>query len=623
MVRYVVLEGCGNSYAFLRREYCGYGNLRRMAREISKALRTDGIVVVEDAMNKKCDVRMRIFNKDGSEAKMCGNAVRAFPLFLRKSNVLIETRSGMRRVTRMKDTIEVDMGFVQMKRVTTLKNNLRVVLVDVGNPHCVIFLEDNAESLCPTLEDVDVKRIGMRVQGYFKNSTNVSFVKIVSPTEIKQRTFERGSGETLACGTAACACVVAMFETGRIGKDRAKRQRVISHLRGGSLEISWTGYTEDFIMMDGPATEVSRGSMQLSELSFFEHKKFLFSADLSYNRIKLGHLQTPIHAWNLPNTYVDDDDESVSIFIKRDDMTGSGLAGNKIRKLEFLLADALKKGCDCVVTAGAVQSNHCRATAVAASRCNLDSFLILRYDDSKSSTLPPTSFSGNLLLDRLSGAHISLISKTDYKKRGGGNKCVLELCERLRKVGRKPYAIPVGGSNALGTVGYVSMVSQELEQENFDAIFLACGSGGTAAGVALGNYLYREKKKTDVIAFGVCDTPDVFYDEIDRDMYAHLPGVRVCSRDILRIVDAKGFGYGISNEEELEFIASVARTTGVTLDPSYSAKAALAMTKLLRKERGKYKRVLFIHTGGLLGVYKKTCLSSLGHCELGGSWSEF
>ena len=92
-MRYVVLEGCGNSYAFLRRECCGYGNLRRMKRQILKVLGTDGIVVVEDAMNRECDVRMRIFNKDGSEAKMCGNAVRAFPLFLRKSNVLVETRS--------------------------------------------------------------------------------------------------------------------------------------------------------------------------------------------------------------------------------------------------------------------------------------------------------------------------------------------------------------------------------------------------------------------------------------------------------------------------------------------------------------------------------------------------
>ena len=292
----------------------------------------------------------------------------------------------------MKDTIEVDMGFVQMKRVTTLKNKLRVVLVDVGNPHCVIFLEDNAESLCSRLEDVDVKNIGMKVQGYFKNSTNVSFVKIVSPTEIKQRTFERGSGETLACGTAACACVVAMFETGRIGKDRAKRQRVISHLPGGTLGISWTGYTEDFIMMDGPATEVSRGSMQLSELSFFEHETFLFSADL-LERIN-SHLQRSF-TLESPNVYVDDD-ESVSIFIKERRYDSSGLAGNKVRNWNFL-ADALKKGCDCVGTAGAVQSNHCRAMSVAASRCNLDSFFILRYDDSKSSTLPPTSFSGNLL----------------------------------------------------------------------------------------------------------------------------------------------------------------------------------------------------------------------------------
>ena len=541
-VPYVVLEGCGNGYAFVQERQLNLGNLSRIAREMSNALRTDGIVIVGDAIKKECDVRMRIFNKDGSEANMCGNALRSFPLFLRKSNVLVETRCGSRKVVRKKDDteIEVDMGRVRMKRVAKLKNNLHVVLVDVGNPHCVVFLEDNSESLAPTLRDVNVKGIGLKIQSYFKSSTNVSFVEVISPTEFRQRTFERGSGETLACGTAACACVVAMFEMSRIVKHRTKRQRLISHLPGGTLGISWTGYTEDVIVMDGPAKEVSRGRFQLSELCFFEHDFFSLSDTCRFERIKLGHLQTPIHIWNIPNAYVDN--ESVDIFIKRDDMTGSGLAGNKVRKLEFLLADALRKGCDCVVTAGAIQSNHCRATAVAASRCNLDSFLILRHDDSKTSSSPSASFSGNLLLDRLSGAHVSLISKTTYEKRGGGNKCVLELCDRLRKMGKNPYPIPVGGSNALGTVGYVSMVSQELASEHFDAIFLACGSGGTAAGVALGNHLYRQDK-TDVIAFGVCDTPDVFHDEIDRDMYDHLPVQSVSSRDILRIVDAKGLGY--------------------------------------------------------------------------------
>jgi len=442
-------------------------------------------------------------------------------------------------------------------------------------------------------------------------------VEIVSNTEFKQRTFERGSGETLACGTAACACCVAMFETGRI----KTKQRLLSHLPGGILGITWTGKMDDSIILDGPTKEVSRGRLNISERCVFEHRKKFQLYGKSYERLSLGHLETPIHAWNLDELK----NEDVNIFIKRDDMTGSGLAGNKVRKLEFLLADALRRGYDCVVTAGAVQSNHCRATAVAASRCNLGSYLVLRYDDTTMKTKPAPSFTGNLLLNRLSGAHISLISQSSYERKGGGNKCVQELCERLRKMGRKPYAIPVGGSNALGTLGYVSAICEEIEKDQFDAIFVACGSGGTAAGVALGNYYSQNQDHTDVIAFGVCDSPDVFYDEIDHDMYAHLSGVSVKSRDILLIEDAQGLGYGISSKEELEFIASVSRKTGVTLDPSYSAKAALAMTKFLKKNKGKYRRVLFIHTGGLLGLYKHGCLCHFEDDEviLGGSWSEF
>ncbi|KVI07446.1 1-aminocyclopropane-1-carboxylate deaminase/D-cysteine desulfhydrase [Cynara cardunculus var. scolymus] len=147
----------------------------------------------------------------------------------------------------------------------------------------------------------------------------------------------------------------------------------------------------------------------------------------------LGHFPTPIHKWNLPNLPKD-----TEVWLKRDDLSGMQLSGNKVRKLEFLLADAVAQGADCIITIGGIQSNHCRATAVAAKYLNLDCFLILRT--SKALVDKDPGLTGNLLVERLVGAHIDL-TLTNLLK------------EKLIKEGRKPYVIPVGGSNSLGTCG--------------------------------------------------------------------------------------------------------------------------------------------------------------------------
>ncbi|XP_062118091.1 putative D-cysteine desulfhydrase 1, mitochondrial [Humulus lupulus] len=316
----------------------------------------------------------------------------------------------------------------------------------------------------------------------------------------------------------------------------------------------------------------------------------------------LGHLPTPIHKWNLPNL-----PNNTEVWLKRDDLSGMQLSGNKVRKLEFLLADAVEQGADCIVTIGGIQSNHCRATAVAARYLNLDCYLILRT--SKVFVDQDPGLTGNLLVERLVGAQIELISKTEYAKIGSV-ALTNHLKQKLISEGRRPYVIPVGGSNSLGTWGYIEAV-RELEQQlqsgnadvNFDDIVVACGSGGTIAGLSLGSCLSSLKAK--VHAFSVCDDPDYFHDFVQGLLDGLEAGVD--SRNIVNIQNAKGIGYAISTPEELKFVTDIAAATGVVLDPVYSGKAAYGLLKDMSEHPKKWegRKVLFIHTGGLLGLYEK------------------
>ncbi|KAF8389642.1 hypothetical protein HHK36_024161 [Tetracentron sinense] len=316
----------------------------------------------------------------------------------------------------------------------------------------------------------------------------------------------------------------------------------------------------------------------------------------------LGHLPSPIHKWNLPNLPKD-----TEVWLKRDDLSGMQLSGNKVRKLEFLMADAMAQGADCVITIGGIQSNHCRATAVAAKYLNLDCYLILRT--SKVNVDKDPGLTGNLLVERLVGANVELVSKEEYAKIGSvtlGNV----LKEKLLSEGRKPYVIPVGGSNSLGTWGYIEAV-REIEPQlttgpekvSFDDIVVACGSGGTVAGLSLGSRLSNLKAK--VLAYSVCDDPDYFYEYVQGLLDGLQAGVS--SRDIVSIQDAKGLGYAMNTTEELKFVKEIAASTGVVLDPVYSGKAAFAMLKDMAENPAKWegRKILFIHTGGLLGLYDK------------------
>lgn len=316
----------------------------------------------------------------------------------------------------------------------------------------------------------------------------------------------------------------------------------------------------------------------------------------------LGHFPTPIHKWNLPNLPHD-----TEVWLKRDDLSGMQLSGNKVRKLEFLMADAVAQGADCIISIGGIQSNHCRATAVAAKYLNLDCYLILRT--SKVLVDQDPGLTGNLLVERLVGAHIELISKEEYAKIGSVTLTNI-LKEKLLKEGRRPYVIPVGGSNSLGTWGYIEAI-REIEQQlqtgtggaKFDDIVVACGSGGTIAGLSLGSWLGTLKAK--VHAFSVCDDPDYFYHYTQGLLDGLNAGVD--SLDIINIQNAKGLGYAISTSEELNFVKDIAASTGIVLDPVYSGKAAYGMLNDMAQNPKKWegRRVLFVHTGGLLGLFDK------------------
>jgi 1-aminocyclopropane-1-carboxylate deaminase/D-cysteine desulfhydrase-like pyridoxal-dependent ACC family enzyme len=219
-------------------------------------------------------------------------------------------------------------------------------------------------------------------------------------------------------------------------------------------------------------------------------------------RLRLAHLPTPIHRWELPGV----EPSVTEVWIKRDDCTGCELSGNKVRKLEFLLAEALAGGCDAVITVGGIQSNHCRATAAAARRVGLTPHIILRTKDPDSDP----GLVGNLMLDRMVGAHIHLVSDEEFAAKGGW-RLVCELKDKLEKEqGAKVYPFPSGGSNDVGTWGYIQAIA-EIEQQakdlavEFDAVYYACGSGGTGAGLALG--MHASSLQGELVGLCVDDTP--------------------------------------------------------------------------------------------------------------------
>jgi D-cysteine desulfhydrase len=311
-------------------------------------------------------------------------------------------------------------------------------------------------------------------------------------------------------------------------------------------------------------------------------------------RLRLAHLPTPLWRSDALDSLC-----GTEVWVKRDDMTAGAEAGNKIRKLEFLLAEAREQGATTVVTCGGVQSNHARATALTAASLGLRCVLLLRT--ATPSMAPPLT--GNLLLDRLAGADVRFISPDDYRRRA---ELMMDVKRELGARGEHAYVIPEGGSNALGSLGYAEAmreVRQQLDlglggQKPFDAVVHACGSGGTAAGVVLGAAEWEVARTVHAIA--VCDDIRYFESVIGRiviEAQKLEPSLNL-SADLVLHDRYKGPGYAVASDEQRAFIRDVARKTGLVVDPVYSGKALFGLAALDPKP----KRVLFLHTGGLPGL---------------------
>lgn len=295
--------------------------------------------------------------------------------------------------------------------------------------------------------------------------------------------------------------------------------------------------------------------------------------------------------------------EDVELWIKRDDLTGFELSGNKVRKLEFSMAAAIGQGAGAVVTCGGVNSNHCRATTFLARNLGLDVHLFLRTPDGR----PPETLQGNTLLNKIAGAIVHWITPDAYLER---DRLMSEFASEQAQQGTRVFIIPEGASDALGALGFVRAV-EELHQQLTDKaldithVVSAVGSGGTIAGLSAGFDALNLDWKNH--GFAVCDDAEHFY-KIIHDIRAGLqtyglPELNETSNLVLN-ADYQGLGYGLTTPEELREIAEFTRCEGILLDPCYTGKAFIGMCREIEKgtiPRG--SRVLFWHTGGALGNF--------------------
>jgi D-cysteine desulfhydrase len=322
-------------------------------------------------------------------------------------------------------------------------------------------------------------------------------------------------------------------------------------------------------------------------------------------QVNLARLPTPVHPLRrLSEKY------GVQLYVKRDDLTGVALSGNKVRKLEFVLAEALAQNADTVITCGGAQSNHCRATAVAAAMLGLKCRLLLRTPEPSNPPLPE----GNILLDRMAGAEIFWITPDEYKKR---DELMAREAVSLEASGNIAYTIPEGASNALGALGYIR-AAEELVNDIANlsggahqdcTIINATGSGGTTAGLILGVKIFEVNAR--VATVNVCDDRNYFVraigdicDQAIADYHLDIDFDR--QRDVDVIDGYVGRGYALSRPEELALLCEVARTEGIFLDPVYTGKAFFGMVEELKRDPGSFdERIIFIHTGGLFGLFPK------------------
>ena len=314
-------------------------------------------------------------------------------------------------------------------------------------------------------------------------------------------------------------------------------------------------------------------------------------------RFRLAQLPTPVEKLARLSRELGGPD----LLIKRDDQTGLALGGNKARKLEFLVGDALAQGADTLLTVGAAQSNHCRQTAAAAAKAGLKCELILNGTK-------PDLPNGNLLLNHLFGAREYWIDRSQRAEK------LRELSEQLRAQGRKPYVIGVGGSNGVGATGYVVAMSELMEQlrvtgQRVDHIVFGTSSGGTQAGIELGARITGFSGRLHGLSIDKNEPEHLQYEsevaQIANECAAYIgSALRLSKAEIKVVYGYMGEGYGVVGELEREAIRLMARSEGVVLDPVYAGRAFGALIDLIRRgvfERG--ETVLFWHTGGVPALF--------------------
>jgi len=328
-----------------------------------------------------------------------------------------------------------------------------------------------------------------------------------------------------------------------------------------------------------------------------------------FPRISLAHLPTPLEFLPRLSKHLG----GPGIYVKRDDCTGLGTGGNKTRKLEFLVADAIAKGADVLITQGAVQSNHARQTAAAACKVGMACELV--FEKRVADADDAYRNSGNVLLDRIFGANIREVDK------GSDMDAAMEVvATELREQGRKPYIIPGGGSNPIGALGYVDCALEFMSQANREGVVIdhvvhATGSAGTQAGLVVG--LKATHSNIPLLGIGVNAPRDVQEERVWNlaRATADFVGAPGCveREDIVANCDYVGAGYGVPTPAMNEAVLLLARTEGLLFDPVYSGKGLAGMIDLIGKGYFKEARnILFVHTGGVAGLFGYSALLDTG-----------
>lgn len=319
-----------------------------------------------------------------------------------------------------------------------------------------------------------------------------------------------------------------------------------------------------------------------------------------FPRVALAHLPTPLEFMPRLTEFLGGPD----IYVKRDDCTGLATGGNKTRKLEFSMGEALQQGADTIITVGAIQSNHVRQTAAAACKLGLDCEVLLEHRIDEPSETYTTS--GNIFLDRIFGAKL-----TEYPGGTDFDAAMEKVSQAVLDGGGSPYIIPGGASNPVGALGYVDCAIELLEQFSkdelkVDCIVTASGSAGTHAGLAVG--LRGSDSDLRILGFGV-NAPTDIQEQRVYDLAvetANMLGAADCveREDIVADCNYIGAGYGEPTDSMNEAVVMLARLEGLLFDPVYSGKALAGMIDYIRQGRfTKGQTIVFLHTGGSVGLF--------------------